>query len=47
MLEQVYNYRLLYLGGGNAEKLETHLPRNVKIVSNLAGLLGGIKLWHG
>jgi polyphosphate glucokinase len=45
-LEETFNYRLLYLGGGNAEKLETELPKNVKIVSNLAGLLGGIALWR-
>jgi polyphosphate glucokinase len=45
-LEETFNYRLLYLGGGNAEKLDTELPKNVKIVSNLAGLLGGIALWR-
>ena len=45
-LEVTFNYRLLYLGGGNADKLETELPENVKIVSNLAGLLGGIALWR-
>jgi polyphosphate glucokinase len=45
-LEETFNYRLLYLGGGNADKLDTELPKNVKIVSNLAGLLGGIALWR-
>jgi polyphosphate glucokinase len=44
-LEPVFNYRMLYLGGGNAKKLEIKLPRNVKIVENVAGLLGGVKLW--
>ncbi len=41
----VFNYRKLYLGGGNARKLELDLPSNVEIVSNMAGLLGGIALW--
>jgi polyphosphate glucokinase len=45
-LEPVLNYRVLYLGGGNARKLEIKLPRNVKIVENVAGLLGGVKLWE-
>jgi polyphosphate glucokinase len=45
-LEPVLNYRVLYIGGGNAKKLEVKLPRNVKIVENVAGLLGGVKLWE-
>ncbi len=45
-LEPVFNYRVLYLGGGNAKKLEVSLPKNVKIVENVAGLLGGVKLWE-
>ena len=27
-------------------ELEIHLPKNVKIVENVAGLLGGVKLWE-
>ncbi len=46
-LEPVFNYRTLYLGGGNAKKLELLLPKNVKVVDNVAGLLGGVKLWEG
>ncbi len=46
LLGQIINYRKAYLGGGNAKKLEGPLPRNVRIVSNEAGLLGGIALWH-
>jgi polyphosphate glucokinase len=45
-LEPVFNYRVLYVGGGNAKKLEVSLPKNVKIVENVAGLLGGVKLWE-
>lgn len=35
----------LYLGGGNAKKLDIDLPPDVLIVSNEAGLTGGIRLW--
>jgi len=46
LLGRIINYRKAYLGGGNARKLEGPLPRNVRIVSNEAGLLGGIALWR-
>jgi polyphosphate glucokinase len=45
-LERLFNYRLLYLGGGNAKKVELDLPPNARIVPNVAGLLGGIALWR-
>ena len=35
----------LYIGGGNAKKLEIGLPDDVAIVSNTAGIIGGIRLW--
>ncbi len=45
-LEPVFNYRALYIGGGNAKYLRPEqLPGNVQLVDNVAGLLGGIKLW--
>jgi polyphosphate glucokinase len=44
-LRRTFNYDRLYIGGGNARLLERKLPKNVKIVSNMEGLLGGIKLW--
>lgn len=45
-LEPIFNYRKLYLGGGNARHIDAErLPENVVIVDNIAGLLGGIKLW--
>ena len=31
-LEPIFNYRVLYLGGGNSRKVEGKLPKNVKIV---------------
>jgi polyphosphate glucokinase len=45
-LEQLFNYDALYIGGGNAKKVSIDLPPRVKIVSNVAGLLGGIALWR-
>jgi len=42
----IFNPRKLYLGGGNAKKLKIELPENVVITENVAGLLGGIALWH-
>lgn len=44
-LARVFNYDRLYIGGGNASHIKVKLPDNVKTVSNLEGLLGGIKLW--
>ncbi len=35
-----------YLGGGNASRIDADLPDDVSIVSNDAGILGGIKLWE-
>jgi len=45
-LDHLFNYDHLYIGGGNAKRVTAKLPRNVKIVSNVAGLLGGIALWR-
>jgi polyphosphate glucokinase len=42
----IWNPRQLYLGGGNAKHLRVALPEHVKITPNIAGLLGGIALWH-
>ena len=35
----------VYLGGGNARRLDIALPPDVSIVSNEAGLTGGVRLW--
>jgi polyphosphate glucokinase len=35
----------LYIGGGNAKNLQLELPATVRIVSNDAGITGGIRLW--
>ena len=39
------NYDHLYLGGGNARRIDFELPADVSIVSNEAGITGGVKLW--
>jgi len=36
----------LYVGGGNAKKLDVELPGNVSRIDNLAGLSGGAALWR-
>lgn len=36
----------LYVGGGNARKLDCKLPDNVTIVDNVAGLSGGVGLFR-
>lgn len=46
VLDRIFNYEVLYLGGGNAKKIEFELPPKVKRVKNIAGLLGGIALWR-
>jgi polyphosphate glucokinase len=35
----------LYLGGGNSRHVELDLPRDVSVVDNAAGILGGVRLW--
>ena len=37
---------VLYVGGGNARKIAFELPAQVKVVSNSAGLTGGVRLWE-
>ena len=44
--QRMFNYDRLYLGGGNTKYIKIKLPPNVTTVSNLNGLLGGIKLWE-
>ena len=46
-LEATFSYRMLFIGGGNARKIVSDLPVNVRKVSNDAGLVGGIRLWGG
>jgi len=45
ILDRVINFDHLYIGGGNSKKVTIALPTHVTIISNTAGLLGGIALW--
>ena len=45
-LRRAFNYDRLYIGGGNTKFITLKLPPDVQIVSNEAGMLGGIALWH-
>jgi polyphosphate glucokinase len=46
ILKTVFNYDRLYLGGGNAKKINFPLDENVKVVTNKDAIDGGIKLWR-
>ena len=45
VLETVVMYDVLYIGGGNSRLIEPPLPKNVKTVSNKAGITGGVRAW--
>ncbi|HKQ71446.1 MAG TPA: ROK family protein [Polyangiaceae bacterium] len=45
-IEPIWNPRRIYLGGGNAKYLKIRQNQRVKIIDNVAGLLGGIALWN-
>jgi polyphosphate glucokinase len=40
------NCDVLYIGGGNAQRITFALPPHVRIVSNTAGVRGGVRLWE-
>ena len=44
-LRPVFAWDRLYVGGGNAKKLTLSLADDVRIVPNLAGILGGVRVW--
>jgi len=44
-LRNLTNFDHLYVGGGNSRLLDGALPRDVSVVSNTAGILGGVRLW--
>lgn len=43
--QELINYDRLYISGGNAQALKGHVDASITIVANVAGILGGIKLW--
>src|SRR4051812_19929124 len=44
-LELTFNYDRLFIGGGNAKKINFELPKNTRTVTNADGLYGAIALW--
>jgi polyphosphate glucokinase len=46
-LEELVHFDACFIGGGNARHLAGRLPNNFEIVDNVAGILGGIRLWEG
>lgn len=44
-LRPVFRWDHLYVGGGNASKLTEFLGDDVTIVPNVAGILGGLRVW--
>jgi polyphosphate glucokinase len=44
-LEELFNFDHLYIGGGNAVKVDFALPDHVTRIPNDDGLLGGVMLW--
>ncbi len=45
ILKTVYNYDTLYIGGGNASKIDFKLDDNIKLTNNKDGIKGGARLW--
>lgn len=45
VLETVFAYDHLYLGGGNSSRIDFALPRNVTIIDNDLGMSGGAFAW--
>lgn len=45
-LRKLTAFDRLYIGGGNARRVELELPEDVSLVDNTAGILGGIRLWE-
>ena len=45
-LRRLTNFDHLYIGGGNAKKIDFELEPDITIVSNEAGITGGLFLWR-
>ena len=45
ILDALVHYDRLFIGGGNSEKVLGDLDKKIKIVSNEAGITGGVRLW--
>ncbi len=45
-LKTVFNYDHLYIGGGNADKINFKLDENITLIKNKDGIKGGARLWQ-
>jgi polyphosphate glucokinase len=45
VLRTLLNFDKLHFGGGNSRLIDFKLPKNVNLVSNDEGIIGGVKLW--
>jgi polyphosphate glucokinase len=45
-MRRLTNFDHLYVGGGNARRIAFELEADVSLVSNVAGLQGGVALWR-
>jgi polyphosphate glucokinase len=45
VLKTVFNYDVLFIGGGNSKLLNFPLDDNIKIFTNKDGIKGGARLW--
>ncbi len=45
-IRNLVNFDRLYLGGGNAQRIDFDLPRDISIVPITSGVTGGARLWH-
>ncbi len=45
LMRRIFNFRVLYVGGGNARKLRRKQPEGIVLVPNSIAFAGGVKLW--
>jgi polyphosphate glucokinase len=46
ILKTIFTGDRIFIGGGNAKRIDVKLPEYVHLISNDCGLLGGVKLWN-
>lgn len=44
-LDVLLRFDHLYIGGGNSRRVTVDLGPNVELIDNVAGILGGVRLW--
>ncbi len=45
-MRRVFWWDRAYLGGGNAKHLDAELGEDVMVVTNMSGMVGGLRLWR-